>query len=57
MTTDSGKSFKLEFHDVMDFSRFEFQPPEVVKSIRLEITDVYAGSKYKDTPIAEITIE
>jgi hypothetical protein len=54
MTTDTGKSFRLEFNDVMDFNQFNFQPPQTVQSIRLEILETYTGGKYTDTPIAEI---
>ncbi len=52
--TDDKKSFEINFNDYVEFT--EFSVPKKTKKVRIEILDVYKGTKYNDTCITKIDV-
>ncbi len=50
------ESIIYELDDIMDMQYFYFNEPVIVESFKIIILDVYPGSKWDDTCIAEFQI-
>ena len=51
---DDKKSFEIDFNDYVEFT--EFTVPEQTKKVRIEILEVYKGTKYNDTCVTKIDV-
>lgn len=53
----NGKVINAKFSDdIMNFQEIKLESPILTKYVKFTITDVYPGSKYKDTCMSEIEI-
>ena len=51
---DDKRSFEINFNDYVEFT--EITVPEKTKKVRIEILEVYKGTKYNDTCITKIDV-
>ena len=51
---DDKRSFEIDFNDYVEFT--EFTVPEQTKKVRIEILEVYKGTKYNDTCVTKIDV-
>jgi len=51
---DDKRSFDINFNDYVEFT--EFNVPKQTKKVRIEILEVYKGTKYNDTCITKIDV-
>lgn len=51
---DGKRSFELDFNDYVEFT--EFTVPKQTKKIKIEILEVYKGTKYNDTCVTKIDV-
>ncbi|MBU0498705.1 MAG: caspase family protein [Gammaproteobacteria bacterium] len=53
----NGAASDLELRDAPDRQRFQLSEPQAADWVRLEIREVYPGTRFADTPIAEVGFE
>ena len=53
-TADNSPHMSIELRDVRGPSRVDFNPPLKTSYLALQISEIYPGTKYRDTAISEL---
>lgn len=53
----TGEALEVELRDSPGMHRFQLNPPVAANSVTLTIREVYPGTRFADTPIAEVAFE